>query len=84
MHTGIYFTPAIPNHWIVVTPEGDTVLVPDIPNGWAGRSGYRGHLKGLTRADDATERAARMLAGIPDDPDAEFHPYDPPTQEAQE
>lgn len=61
----VYHTPSLPQHWIIRQPDGTTVLVPAIADGWAQRTPYAGPLRGLSAVAPQTARAALMLTGVP-------------------
>lgn len=47
MKPGLYATPSLPNAVVAVGSDGSRYIVPAIPNGWAIRTAYAGHERGL-------------------------------------
>ena len=47
----VLVNPGIPLHWVLKASDGLLYLVPGHPGGWAHRTVYRGHVRGLERIE---------------------------------
>lgn len=58
----MYTTDALPEHWIISDAAG-WHLVPNIPDGWAQRTTYRGYVEALRRVSQPVAASMARLVG---------------------